>query len=158
MYYTNFRTPLCEIYLTGDEKGLIQIQLSPRNEERKIIIEKSWICNPSIFLEEKKQLLEYFRGERKKFSLSLNPQGTIFQKQVWRELKNIPYGKIVTYKQIAEKIGKPTASRAIGAANSKNPLPIIVPCHRVIGSNGKMVGFAYGLDLKEKLIALEQCQ
>ena len=102
-----------------------------------------------------KQLKEYLSGKRKKFDVPLNPKGTDFMKKVWTTLEEIPYGEVKTYKQIAEKIGNSNACRAVGMANHKNPIPIIIPCHRVIGSNGKMVGYALGIDLKEKLLELE---
>lgn len=103
-----------------------------------------------------KQLQEYFNGTRKAFDLPLNPKGTDFQKTVWHELQNIPYGQTKCYKDIAIAIGNEKASRAIGLANNKNPIPIIIPCHRVIGKNGKLVGYAGGLDIKEKLLNLEK--
>lgn len=101
------------------------------------------------------QLSEYLRGERRQFDLPLNPRGTVFQKQVWETLLEIPYGETRSYKQIAEAIGNPKAVRAVGMANNRNPLLIVVPCHRVIGANGKLVGYGAGLDKKEYLIRLE---
>lgn len=102
-----------------------------------------------------KQLREYFKGERKKFTVTLVLEGTPFQKKVWRELQKIPYGQTATYGEIARRIGKPKAARAVGGACNKNKIPIIVPCHRVIGSGGSLVGFAGGLSLKSKLLQLE---
>jgi methylated-DNA-[protein]-cysteine S-methyltransferase len=101
------------------------------------------------------QLDEYFKGERKQFDIQLNPHGTPFQKSVWKELLQIPYGETRSYKQVAERIGNPSASRAVGMANNKNPIFIIIPCHRVIGSTGKLVGYGGGLDIKERLLKLE---
>jgi len=103
-----------------------------------------------------KELQEYFTGERKTFSLPLEPQGTEFQQKVWKALQEIPYGKTCSYKNIAENIGNIKASRAVGMANNKNPIPILIPCHRVIGANGKLVGYAGGLELKEKLLETEK--
>ncbi len=103
-----------------------------------------------------KELQEYFRGERKIFDLHLEPQGTEFQQNVWRALQEIPYGKTCSYKDIAENVGNIKASRAVGMANNKNTIPIIIPCHRVIGANGKLVGYAGGLELKEKLLGIEK--
>lgn len=103
-----------------------------------------------------RQVSEYFEGKRTTFDLPLQMTGTDFQKNVWRELCNIPYGETRTYKQIAIAIGNPKAVRAVGLANNKNPISIIVPCHRVIGSNGKLVGYAGGLDIKRWLLQLEQ--
>jgi len=102
-----------------------------------------------------KQLAEYFRGERSQFSLQLNPGGTDFQRAVWSELAAIPYGSTVSYKALAERVGKPGGARAVGMANNKNPLPIVVPCHRVVGADGALVGYALGLDVKRRLLAHE---
>lgn len=101
------------------------------------------------------QLEEYIAGSRKNFILPINPKGTEFQKSVWNILQTIPYGEHWSYKQVAIKLGKPTAARAVGMANNKNPIPIIIPCHRVIGANGDLVGYAGGLVIKEKLLKLE---
>ena len=101
------------------------------------------------------QLTEYLKGERKTFDLPLNLKGTDFQKQVWMALCDIPYGETRSYKQIAEAIGNPKAVRAVGMANNRNPLLIVVPCHRVIGADGKLVGYAAGLDMKEFLLEIE---
>lgn len=101
------------------------------------------------------QLNEYLTGERKDFDLPLEDEGTEFQKKVWKALRDIPYGKTWTYKQVAEKVGNVKACRAVGGANNKNPISIFTPCHRVIGSNGKLVGYGGGLDIKEKLLELE---
>lgn len=102
-----------------------------------------------------KQLEEYFKGERREFQLPLNPQGTAFQKQVWQALCQIPYGETRSYKDIAEMIGNPKACRAVGGANNKNPIMIVIPCHRVIGANGKLVGYGGGLNIKEYLLNIE---
>lgn len=101
------------------------------------------------------QLNEYFSGTRKAFALPLHIGGTAFQNRVWNELCNIPYGETISYKQLAERIGNPKACRAVGMANNKNKLPIIIPCHRVIGANGSLTGYAYGLDVKRTLLELE---
>lgn len=103
-----------------------------------------------------KELLEYFAGERKSFDFPFELRGTVFQKKVWQELLKIPYGEIRSYKDIAIAIGNNKACRAVGGANNKNPLLIVVPCHRVVGSNGDLTGYASGLDLKAKLLKLEK--
>lgn len=103
-----------------------------------------------------KQLEEYFRGVRKDFDLPVEPNGTEFQRRVWKSLIEIPYGETRSYSEIAKAIGNEKACRAVGMANNKNPIPIIIPCHRVIGVNGKLVGYAGGLDVKEKLLKLEK--
>lgn len=102
------------------------------------------------------QLKEYLAGQRKHFDLPLGPQGTDFQKRVWEALRQIPYGQTRSYKEIAIMAQSPKGCRAVGMANNKNPIAIVVPCHRVIGSNGKMVGYAGGLDIKERLLELEK--
>lgn len=101
------------------------------------------------------QIKEYFDGERKNFDLPLNPKGTEFQRKVWIELLKIPYGSTSSYKDIAQAVDSPKAFRAVGNANNKNPISIIIPCHRVIGSSGSLVGYYHGLDMKEKLLKLE---
>lgn len=108
-----------------------------------------------IFIETEKQLSEFFKGERTMFKLDLDVEGTKFQKKVWSELLQIPFGQTQTYAQIARKIGNPAAVRAVGAANGKNPVSVIVPCHRVIGASGKLTGYAGGVEMKSRLLQLE---
>lgn len=103
-----------------------------------------------------KEIMEYLNGKRKSFDIKYEINGTEFQKKVWKELTNIPYGETRSYKEIAVAVGNPKASRAVGMANNKNPIAIIVPCHRVIGSDGKLVGYAGGLDMKKALLTLEK--
>ena len=137
-----------DIFISADENSLLSVKFVNHNfienKENKIIRQTI------------KQLDEYFNGKRKKFELPLNPKGTEFQKKVWLQLMKIPYGKTATYKDIATLIGDSNASRAVGNANNKNPIAIIIPCHRVIGSNNKLTGYAGGLDKKEKLLNLEK--
>lgn len=102
------------------------------------------------------QLAAYFAGARTRFELPLRPAGTAFQQHVWRALTGIPYGATVSYGELARRIGRPSASRAVGAANGRNPLPIVVPCHRVVGHDGRLTGYAGGLPIKERLLALER--
>ncbi len=109
----------------------------------------------ALIKEANRQLSEYLKGERQMFDLPLNPRGTDFQKRVWRALCDIPYGETRSYKQIAEAIGNPKAVRAVGMANNRNPITIVVPCHRVIGADGKLVGYGGGLEMKEFLLRLE---
>jgi len=108
-----------------------------------------------VLAEAANQLKEYFAGERREFDLPLAPGGTDFQQTVWHALKAIPFGELRSYRDVADEIGKPKAVRAVGAANGQNPIPIVVPCHRVIGSDGSLTGFAGGLDMKRALLALE---
>ena len=110
----------------------------------------------ALIKEAYQQLSEYLKGERKEFDLPLNPKGTDFQKRVWRALCDIPYGETRSYKQIAEAIGNSNAVRAVGMANNRNPITIVVPCHRVIGADGKLVGYGGGLEMKEFLLRLEK--
>ncbi|HPF88008.1 MAG TPA: methylated-DNA--[protein]-cysteine S-methyltransferase [Candidatus Limiplasma sp.] len=102
------------------------------------------------------ELAEYFSGKRKVFTVPLAPRGTVFQQSVWQVLRSIPYGETLSYGEVAKRIGNPKASRAVGMANNKNPLPILIPCHRVIGASGKLVGYGGGLGIKEALLTLEQ--
>lgn len=113
-------------------------------------------CEVGIIREAYVQLMEYLEGKRTFFTLPFSIKGTDFQKKVWLELLNIPYGSTASYKEIAERIGSPKACRAVGMANNKNPVSIVIPCHRVIGSNGDLVGYGGGLDRKKKLLELEK--
>lgn len=111
-----------------------------------------------VLKEAERQLAEYFAGERTEFELPLEPDGTPFQRRVWSALCEIPYGETISYGELARRIGQPTASRAVGLANGKNPISIVVPCHRVIGSSGRLVGYGGGLDRKQTLLELEQAR
>ena len=122
-----------------------------KNDQDQIIEEET-----NLIKETKKQLEEYFKGDRMDFNLPLKTTGTAFQKAAWQALIEIPYGEVRSYKQQAEKVGSPKAFRAVGGANNKNPIAIVIPCHRVIGSDGKLVGFGGGLDIKEALLELER--
>jgi methylated-DNA-[protein]-cysteine S-methyltransferase len=118
-------------------------------------IPDSWIQVESLSSEVMKQLQQYFSGERYEFDLPLAPEGTSFQLEVWRALEKIPYGETISYLDLAKQIGKPAAVRAVGAANGANPLPIVIPCHRVIGHNGKLTGYGGGLEKKQYLLSME---
>ena len=133
------------------EKNQSIIELKVIKEKNIDIIES----DTPLLKKASEQINEYFSGKRETFDLPLNPEGTEFMKKVWKQLLNIPYGETKTYKQIATEIGNEKAARAVGMANNKNPIPIIIPCHRVIGSNKKLVGYALGLDVKGKLLKLE---
>lgn len=154
MYYDYFETGrIGTLTLVGDEAGLWHIDFP--KEKTPLTVRDNWKKKPAFFVPVKAQLQEYFKGERKQFDLLLAPAGTPFQCKVWEALRAIPYGELVSYKTIAEAIGNPKAVRAVGAANGKNPIPIIIPCHRVIGSNGSLTGFGGGLETKQRLIDLE---
>ena len=154
MYKKVMNSPVGKIEIVEENEKIIELNIynEERNEKKNNIIEE----DTRLLLEVEKQLKEYFKGKRTKFEIPLNPKGTEFMKKVWKELLNIPYGETRTYKEIAEKIGNSKASRAVGMANNKNPIPIIIPCHRVIGSNNKLVGYALGLDMKQYLLDLER--
>jgi methylated-DNA-[protein]-cysteine S-methyltransferase len=120
--------------------------------------QSGWEEDASELREPVRQLHAYFAAELENFDLPLGPEGTPFQQRVWGELCRIPYGETISYGELAKRIGNPNASRAVGLANGSNPIPIIIPCHRVIGSNGKLTGYGGGLPIKEKLLALEKKQ
>jgi methylated-DNA-[protein]-cysteine S-methyltransferase len=153
MYYCYMDTPIGELLLAGDDDGLSLVGF-PTGKMRHDP-EPDWIFNEKPFAAARQQLEEYFAGERKDFDLPLHLSGTDFQIQVLQELRRIPYGETRSYGDIAKRIGRPKAMRAVGAANGRNPIPIIVPCHRVIGSSGDLTGFGGGLDTKEALLRLE---
>ena len=145
--YTN--TKIGNMAIIEEDDKIIAIEINQPIKED--IMQK----DTPLLKETEKQLLEYLEGKRKAFDVPLNPKGTKFMKEVWTALQEIPYGQTRTYGQIAKRIGKPKAARAVGMANHRNPIPIITPCHRVIGSNGKLVGYALGMEKKEFLLTLE---
>ncbi len=153
MYYCYLNSPIGDLLLAGDDDGLSLIGF-PQGKMRHDP-EPDWIFNEKPFAVARQQLEEYFAGERTVFDLPLHLSGTDFQVQVLQELQRIPYGETTSYGEIAKRIGRPKAMRAVGAANGRNPIPIIVPCHRVIGSSGDLTGFGGGLDTKEALLRLE---
>lgn len=153
MYYRYLTTPIGDLLLAGDDDGLSLIGF-PKGKMRRDP-EPDWIFNEKPFSEAVRQLEQYFAGERKDFDLPLHLTGTDFQVQVLEELQRIPYGQTTSYGVIAERIGRPKAMRAVGAANGRNPIPIVIPCHRVIGSSGDLTGFGGGLDTKAELLRLE---
>ncbi len=153
MYYCYLDTQIGELLIAGENEALCLIGF-PEGSMR-CDPEADWTYNEKPFLAAREQLLEYFAGDRKNFDLPLQLTGTEFQLNVLKELQQIPYGETTSYADIAERIGKPKAVRAVGAANGRNPIPIIVPCHRVIGSNGDLTGFGGGLETKEALLRLE---
>lgn len=141
-------SPVGKMKLVADAVGLTSIQFLDSEE---ILSEEI----PNALEEVVKQLREYFDGKRRDFNLRLSPQGTDFQKRVWKELEKIPFGKTVSYKHIATRLGDPKVIRAAASANGKNPIPIIIPCHRVIGSDGSLTGYAGGLYRKKWLLEHE---
>lgn len=148
-----YKSPIGNLIIMEEENAIIKLCF----KEQKITnIKDIQEFETPLLKKAKKQLEEYFEGKRKKFDLALRLNGTSFQNKVWKALLNIPYAKTCSYKDIAKNIGNENASRAVGNANNKNPLPIFIPCHRVIGSNGKLIGYAGGLDIKIKLLELER--
>lgn len=151
LYFTVVHiTDAVTLTLTADDESLLRIDFgsgSPLNAAE---------AENHVLSQASGQLQEYFQGRRQTFNLPLQPAGTEFQQQVWHALTHIPYGAVSTYKDIAAAIGRPRASRAVGSACHSNPLPIVIPCHRVIGSGGSLTGYAGGLELKAMLLALER--
>lgn len=153
MYYCYLDTPIGELLLAGEDGALSMIGF-PKGSMRRAP-EADWIFNERQLADAIQQLREYFSGERRDFDLPLKLGGTEFQVSVLEALQGIPYGETTSYGEIAKRIGRPKAVRAVGAANGRNPIPIVVPCHRVIGSTGDLTGFGGGLDTKEALLRLE---
>ena len=143
-----YKTPIGTAKIIGDNDGIISVTVIEEKIETSIQVSK---CLENCVI----QLREYFDGNRTQFDLKLNPQGTAFQKKVWNELKNIPYGRTRSYLEQSKKIGDPKAIRAVASANGKNPIWIIIPCHRVIGSDGSMTGYGGGIWRKKWLLAHE---
>lgn len=149
-FYYGYETPLGKIIVMCSNSAIISVEL-----EDSISL-KGFRKATSLSDQAARQLDEYFIGKRQIFDLPLAPAGTPFQQKVWKALQDILYGQTKSYKKIAEKIGSPNACRAVGMATHNNPIMIIIPCHRVVGSNGKLVGYAYGLQKKQQLLDLEK--
>lgn len=154
MYHHTLDTPIGGLLLVGDADALhgVYFQDGKRGPHQP---DKAWERSDKPFREVLKQLKAYFAGRLTEFDLPLSPHGTEFQLKVWSALRTIPYGETWSYGELARRIRKPAASRAVGAANGQNPIPVIVPCHRVIGADGSLTGFGGGLPIKQKLLALE---
>jgi methylated-DNA-[protein]-cysteine S-methyltransferase len=141
------------LILAGDDNGLRHLNFV--GGKHPIAVAAAWRRDPGRFAAVKNQLEAYFAGEGNAFDVPLFPQGTPFQMKVWSTLRDIPYGRVVSYQWVADRIGRSRAVRAVGAANGRNPIAIIIPCHRVIGKNGRLTGYGGGLDVKLRLIRLE---
>jgi methylated-DNA-[protein]-cysteine S-methyltransferase len=152
-YTTTMESPLGPICIAGTDQGLTRVDF--QHGIRPVEALPAWQENPSVLAEAVHQLLEYFQGARQSFSLSLAPIGTAFQHQVWQELQHIPFGSTLTYQELAQRIGKPKGARAVGSANGCNPIAIIIPCHRVVGRDGRLRGYASGLPIKQRLLQHE---
>lgn len=145
-------SPIGTLCLVADDEGLHAILFE---REQRPNEHDAWIRDAARLAPARKQLAEYFAGERHEFALPLHPLGTPFQLAVWEQLARIPFGAAISYTELAQRIGKPTAMRAVGAAIGRNPLPIVLPCHRVIGADGSLTGYSGGLRIKRHLLALE---
>lgn len=160
-YFCTLETPIGTMRVASTEQGVCRIDLPGEHDDffpwlHRIFGEENLVENRDANRAVTRELDEYFAGNRKEFTVPMDIRGTAFQTDVWAELRKIPYGQTSTYKRIAEAVGNPKACRAVGGANHCNPLPIIIPCHRVIGEGGGLVGFGGGLDLKVRLLDLEK--
>jgi methylated-DNA-[protein]-cysteine S-methyltransferase len=156
VFYTTFESPVGPLLLAGDADALRLVSFE--SSKHAAPPQADWKQDNAPFAEVIRQLQAYFRGELREFDVPLALKGTEFQRRVWNALREIPYGETISYLQLAERIGNPRAVRAVGLANGSNPIPIIVPCHRVIGSDGSLTGFGGGISTKKKLLELESKQ
>ncbi len=156
IYYAFVESPLGPVLLVRDDVGLIYINFQDGSNQLEIQLD--WEQSDAALKEAIEQIGDYFQGDRKLFDLTLSTQGTEFQEQVWQAVCDIPYGSTDSYGSIAKQINRPKASRAVGAANGQNRLPIVIPCHRVVGSSGKLTGYAGGVHLKKWLLNHESGQ
>ncbi len=155
-FYTRMESPIGELLLLGDEKALSGLYM--QDGRKPTTIDPSWEESPAPFAEVRTQLEEYFAGRRTTFDIPLAARGAPFEREVWHALEEIPYGETVSYGEIARRVGQPTAARAVGTANGRNPIAVIVPCHRVIGADGSLTGYGGGLERKRLLLELERGQ
>jgi methylated-DNA-[protein]-cysteine S-methyltransferase len=153
-YHTTIPSPLGDLLALSDSEHLTGLYLP--NHKGGPRPNSSWQTANAPFATLRAQLAEYFAGERREFDVPLQLTGTPFQQQVWQQLTRIPYGATITYAELARRIGSPAASRAVGAANGRNPVSILVPCHRVVGASGQLTGYAGGVDKKVWLLAMER--
>lgn len=152
--YCPYPSPIGTLLLFGQDGLLEELHFANSSRHREDL--SGYHLNEQCFKEVIQQLDEYFEGKRKTFELAIAPQGTSFQKNVWLELQKIPYGATASYSEIALRLGNKNGCRAVGMANGKNPIPIIVPCHRIIGKDGSLTGFGGGLEVKKQLLKLEK--
>ncbi len=157
VYYDQMPSPIGPLFLVADDEGLREVRFELDRRPHTPL--EGWLHSPQKLAEVRRQLEAYFAGQRHTFDLPLKPVGTEFQQSVWQALTTIPYAVTTSYGHISAQIQRPKASRAVGAANGRNPIPIIIPCHRVIGSNGTLTGFGGGLAAKQWLLEHElKCQ
>jgi len=154
--YVWMESPVGKLLLVADEDGLIEIAFAEGRTTP--IVHPEWTCGGALLGEPVRQLEAFFGGELRDFDLPLKPRGTPFQQRVWKLLREIPFGETISYGELARRAGNPAASRAVGLANGSNPIAIVIPCHRVIGSNGKLTGYGGGLQNKRWLIDFERSQ
>lgn len=152
--YTTTDSPIGQLLLVGDEEALHGLYM--QDGRRPLRIADAWQSADEPFAGVRRQLGEYFGGDRVAFDLPLAPRGSAFERRVWRALVDIPYGETTSYGELAGRVGRPGAARAVGAANGRNPISIVVPCHRVIGADGSLTGYGGGLDRKRFLLELER--
>jgi methylated-DNA-[protein]-cysteine S-methyltransferase len=155
LFYKFMESPVGKLKLVASNKGLVAVLWENDNPHRVRLTDLTEDANHPMLQQAERQLQEYFAGKRKSFAIPLDMKGTPFQRSVWEALLAIPFGETRTYGELAKQLGTPTASRAVGAANGRNPVSIVVPCHRVIGASGKLTGFAGGLETKAQLLSLE---
>lgn len=156
MWFDEFKTPIGMLRIAVDAKGLRYVLFESNKHEPSHSME--WKKDRKVTNEARQQLLQYFSGERKEFELEISLAGTEFQRRTWQMLASIPYGQTWSYAELAKRVESPKAVRAVGGANSRNPLPIVLPCHRVIGSDGSLTGFGGGLPVKKWLLEHENRQ
>ena len=155
LFYKEVESPVGKLKLVASSSALVAVLWEQERPNRVKLAAMKLDAQHPILIETERQLGEYFSGTRTEFDLALEPNGSEFQKKVWRALREIPFGQTRSYLYRAKIVGSAKAARAVGAANGKNPLSIVVPCHRVVGANGSLTGFAGGLDVKARLLALE---
>jgi methylated-DNA-[protein]-cysteine S-methyltransferase len=154
--FTTMASPIGELLLVGDGETLGGLYMQDGRKPKRIAA--GWTETTAPFADVRTQLEEYFAGERRTFDVRLAPEGAPFEREVWRALEEIPYGETVSYGEIARRVGQPGAARAVGTANGRNPIAVIVPCHRVIGADGSLTGYGGGLERKRLLLELERGQ
>lgn len=147
--YDLVETPLGRLLLVARGSCLCSIRFAPFNPE------PDWVRGPEVLAPAREQILAYFAGDRRAFELRLDPGGTPYQETVWAELQRIPYGETITYGDLAQRIGQPGGTQAVGGANHRNPIPIVIPCHRVVAARGELGGYAQGVEVKRRLLELE---
>jgi methylated-DNA-[protein]-cysteine S-methyltransferase len=156
LLYTTVASPIGELLLVGDGQSLQGLYMQEGRKPMRI--DAGWTRAASPFAHVQAQLREYFDGQRVAFEIPLVMHGTTFERRVWSALQEIPYGETVSYGELARRIGQPSASRAVGLANGRNPISVVVPCHRVIGANGSLTGYGGGIERKRLLLELESGQ